>query len=674
MEWTKLPFVRATLCLLAGIFAGYYKLLYFDLALWVLLFTGVIFVSLHFLIPKDLKTSVKPYKGILFFIFIFFTGSTRLFQSHPELKNNYFGNQEFAAYQARLISPQEPYSKGSKGLFEVNYINTAKGWKRSNGKVILYFNFPIELHYGDICQINDKPSTIQSPLNPDEFNYKEYQFIKGITHTHFIKKELFIKTSNLPPSQIKAFAIRIAEQYDKLVTRYVKSKKAEALVLGFILGSKKQMDPALLRAFSTTGLSHILSVSGFHTALIYSILLFFLSFLKRSAFGNYAFTIIVISLMCLYAVVTGLSAPVIRATVMISLLLIGKTFKRNTSGIQILSVSTFFILLADPWTGLDLGFQLSVLAVLGISLYYKDINSFFTPKNYLLRKSWELTSVSLSAQFLTFPLLLVYFHHFPIYFIAANILAALPVILIIYTALLLPFLSFSVYLSQKLGIIITFLCDLMDSNILFFTKLPDPFQAGLYPNNMEALLVAITWICLYYCIQQKTIRPAIVSFVALLTLTISICIAQNEHSAQKKLTVFNYNKHTLISIIDGNSATILSDIAISSDSAIFRQKLKDFLGRQQIVNTTFKKLNSDVSISFNNKSILILSHKCKSQLAQMADLVILRNYKGDTTIKDFVRSEKIILDGSTGAKYRKLCNLSSYKTWENGAFILDLKD
>ena len=76
----------------------------------------------------------------------------------------------------------------------------------------------------------------------------------------------------------------------------------------------------------------------------------------------------------LFAFISGLSPSVVRAAVMFSLFLFGKTFRLQTNIFNTLLASAFLVLLSDPFLILDIGFQLSYLALGGIL--------FFQPKIY----------------------------------------------------------------------------------------------------------------------------------------------------------------------------------------------------------------------------------------------------------------------------------------------------
>ncbi|RYY97267.1 MAG: ComEC/Rec2 family competence protein, partial [Chitinophagaceae bacterium] len=105
---------------------------------------------------------------------------------------------------------------------------------------------------------------------------------------------------------------------------------------------------------------------------------------------------------------------------MFSLLLIGQTLGRANNPLNTLAVSAFLILLLDPYALTTAGFQLSYLAVGGLTLWYESLYQSLTFRFWLADKLWKITAMSLVAQVITFPLGVYYFHQFPTYFWLAN--------------------------------------------------------------------------------------------------------------------------------------------------------------------------------------------------------------------------------------------------------------
>src|SRR5690606_32597110 len=118
------------------------------------------------------------------------------------------------------------------------------------------------------------------------------------------------------------------------------------------------------------GTVHALAVSGMHVSLVYFMVVFLLGFLKRLKYGKFLFTVIALFVFWFYAMVTGFSPSVVRAVTMFSVVLMAGMFRRNTGIYNTLSFSAFVILCFEPYWLMNIGFQFSFMAVMGIAYIY----------------------------------------------------------------------------------------------------------------------------------------------------------------------------------------------------------------------------------------------------------------------------------------------------------------
>ncbi len=127
------------------------------------------------------------------------------------------------------------------------------------------------------------------------------------------------------------------------------------------------------------------------------LLSFMLSFLDRFRYGKTIKAILIILIIWYYSLLTGFSPAVCRAAVMISMVIIGKTYSKYINTLNILAISAFFLLLYDPFFITDVGFQLSYLAVAGLIILQPIVYKWFDIENKLGDKLWALCSVSIAA-------------------------------------------------------------------------------------------------------------------------------------------------------------------------------------------------------------------------------------------------------------------------------------
>lgn len=256
------------------------------------------FVSLNLIVSITLFSGVS------------LTGYTITWLNTPVNYNNYFANvnDEILAYAAVVI--QEPVSKvkSTKVLLTIQAVKNTKGWHNAAGKIILFIkrdSIKHEIKYGQRILVIGAPQMIEPPKNPEEFNYKQYIGFQGIRFQHYINKgELSILNENIG-SSIIIYSLKTRRWCEQLLNGYVKSQRERAIALALILGIKDQIDNDISAAYAAAGAMHVLAVSGLHVGVIYWILSFALTPLKKRKIGKWLY--LVVALVCLwsYAFVTG---------------------------------------------------------------------------------------------------------------------------------------------------------------------------------------------------------------------------------------------------------------------------------------------------------------------------------------------------------------------------------
>ena len=195
----------------------------------------------------------------------------------------------------------------------------------------------------------------------------------------------------------------------KYVFESIESKLGErkaALITSVSFGYKGELNEDHKELMKNLGISHVISISGLHLVLVYSVL--------RRLLGVKLSLILAL----VYVLFSVASAPAVRAYIMIVILTFGKIVKRNYNPLASLSLAGIILLLIKPYYIYNIGYVLSFLATLGIILFNKDLNK----KLYKLPNSIRNTiAISLSAQILTLPIIILYFNEVSLNFIVGNI-------------------------------------------------------------------------------------------------------------------------------------------------------------------------------------------------------------------------------------------------------------
>ncbi len=403
-------------------------------------------------------------------------------------------------------------------------------------KIIGYFskaNFDSSISTGDQLILLARPQEIRNSGNPFEIDYQSMMHRNDIWFSVYLKAGSYLKTGN----QINRLGLKAELYRDRLIsmlTAAITAKEERSVVSALTLGYRSEIDPETLDYFASTGAMHVLSVSGLHVALIYFILGFLLAFIKRGRFGIVVFSVVMILFLWIYAFITGFSPAVQRATVMFTFVIIGNGLRRQVNIYNSLTASAFFLLLLNPEVIFDIGFQLSYLAVFGIVLIQPALNGILEINNPILKWSWSLFTVSLAAQFITFPLGLFYFNQFPNLFWLSGFVV-IPVTTVIIWLTLAFFICSPFHgIALIIGMIIEKSTHIMLLALKEMDALPYSLTEGivLSPVQVWVLFACILAIVIFFATKKKT------WLFATLILFLNFQIAE----LHEKVKTFNQNK------------------------------------------------------------------------------------------------------------------------------------
>lgn len=448
-RWLPYPFLRFTPVWIAGILSANYLSLNISLSIWI---TVILLYSVLVLaIPNRQIYRWHTLMGIcglltLFITAYFYTHFRQLDRQPWHISRM---NSNYTHYVATVQEPAEARSRSFRSLVEVDYLlhQDSSGAIHSypaRGRVIIYQPRTDSLkllQYGDQLLIKGKPQLVREPANPQEFDYRQFLAQQHIYHQHYLRKENWIHKGNEAPNPVLYHAYNLREQCRQIFQMHIHDPQARGIALALVLGIKNELDDNVRAAYAAAGAMHVLAVSGLHVGIIYLVIAFLLQPLEqRGVWGKTLKALLCLLALWSYALLTGMSASVMRAATMFSFIIVANAIRRQTNIYNTIAASAFFLLMYDPMLLLSVGFQLSYLAVLGIVYLQPKIYRWVTPNSKWLDWLWGLTAVSIAAQLATFPLGLYYFQQFPVYFWLSNIL----VIPAAYVILSLGLLSFVV--------------------------------------------------------------------------------------------------------------------------------------------------------------------------------------------------------------------------------------
>lgn len=195
-------------------------------------------------------------------------------------------------------------------------------------------------------------------------------------------------------------------------------------VLSTAIFATDDVQPDIRNNFRITGLSHLLCVSGFHVGIVAALVLFVLSPLRLTGRRVTLRFAIAVVLIWIYALITGLSAPVTRAAVMLTLFALARITQRRANPFNTLLLAFCAVLALDPWQLFSAGFQLSFAAVAGILLLARKLNP-FAERQRLWFKIAAVFTVPIAAMLATAPLMLLWFQRLPLLSVPVNAIGTL---------------------------------------------------------------------------------------------------------------------------------------------------------------------------------------------------------------------------------------------------------
>jgi len=158
-----------------------------------------------------------------------------------------------------------------------------------------------------------------------------------------------------------------------------------------------------------TGTVHIIAISGLHLGIVAFMVLLLLKLIRIPKRPRYIVTIFILFIYC---ILTGSSVPVVRASIMATILLLGYVIRRRADIYNCLSLAALIILFINPWQLFQISFQLSFLSVVSLGFISPKIYALFSDevkKSKYLKVLISIFSASLGAWLGLLPLILYYF-------------------------------------------------------------------------------------------------------------------------------------------------------------------------------------------------------------------------------------------------------------------------
>jgi competence protein ComEC len=657
---------KLTFFFAVGILTGYY----FSFSLkCILIINGICFFTFcFFYFFYRLTIKENNYFGLFTFIIFFLFGiMTIFFHTHRNQINHYSllsKDLKVVKLKLHVYKKLKPTKSSNKYLAKVVSINS----KATSGIILINTDSSLNVTIDDFFYTTSNLKHIKKPLNPYQFDYKKYMSNQNVYHQVFLNTSNTLKLSSMPSLYGKANYIR--NKINNTFINYNVSDKHRSIINALFLGQRQAISKDTYQSFTKSGAIHILAISGLHIGL----LMFLLGFLFKPLFhlkhGRVLVPVLIVLFLWCYAFLTGMSASVIRAVTMFSLVSIAIYGNRVANTLHVLVVSFFLLLLYNPFYLFDIGFQLSYLSVFAIVWIKPILDIFWSPKYYIIKKFADIFKITLSVQFGVLPLSLFYFHQFPGLFFISN-LVIIPLLGILLCAGLLTIIF------AYFGSIPILLLDFLEyslSLLLSFVDFISSIEMFVISNISFNYVYLMFWyifiICIVLVLKSFSYNRLVFSLLSIILLQIGF-IYNKKQSASSEFIIFNQYKNTLIAEKKGE------DLVYRSSSSKRLKPIRDYMVNK-FVNILIRDSLQNIYI-YKEHKILVVDAKAIYNVSFSPDIILLTD-SPKVNLKRLISILKpnlIIADNNNYNSFLEMWKLtcleesqSFYSIKEKGAFIL----
>ena len=599
ISWCKYPFIRLLIPFAIGIVLAFSldSLLSEEKTIRVLLI--ILFFLLISLIVISKLFKSYHYRWIFFlllFIYLILLGFSFVkIKGFKLIVNDISKMDNIPKYYLARLSECPMMKKNSvKVMLNVFAFEDESDLKGIDSKVVAYVEKDensLKLKYGDCIIFTTNPEEVEKPPNPEQFDYKDYLYKRGVTHQVYLNSDAWIDIDYNDSNPIYRFSYWLRDFLLETIKKLGVHDEEYAVAAAILLGYDDSLPQELRQKYVAAGAMHILCVSGLHVGVIFMVFSYMLFFLnERKKIQRVVKHLILLFLIWLYALLAGLAPSILRATIMLSFVIIGNVINKKGVVLNSLAASAFILLCVNPANLFDVGFQLSYVAVIGIVVLQVPISKMFYSKCKIVNKVWEITSVTISAQIATAPFTIYYFHQFPIYFWLSNLFMTPISSVVIIGGMVMLLIFFIPYVNVAVAWIVSKMIYVMNFGVSWIESLPYSIIKGLYINDIQFVILLVMLLLLLLLIECKDVKLLLLIMVmscVFLIVNVDINLKRNE---QKEMIIYSINNTTAIDFISGGEHLILSDTVFINDKSAFSYNIENFLIKKGLYHAVKSKL------------------------------------------------------------------------------------
>ena len=335
--------------------------------------------------------------------------------------------------------------------------------------------------------------------------YNSYLFHHGICATAYASSNQWQVKPCLGDPSILLVAKNQQEKLHHIYDEHGINDEAGSIIEAMTIGRKTDLLADTRDAYSKAGVSHILALSGFHVGIIVLMLQFFFFGKILPLRWQWICNILIIIALWLYALLTGVSPSLVRASSMFTILLLCQFFNREVLSPNSCALAYFLMLCINPFYLHDIGFQLSFIAVGAIGILGKRLVNLCTSSPKLIHYMWFITivAISLISTLFTAPLVAHYFGRFTPISLLSNLVLFPFVYLLMWTSILWWLFLWCDPINTFLTDVLNWTANTLNTIVEKLSSLPFA-TVEWHPNQLTTILCYVALLILTYYILRKT--------------------------------------------------------------------------------------------------------------------------------------------------------------------------
>ncbi len=687
--WKQVPSLRLLVPFIAGILIQWYVPI--PLKVLIISFLFIALAGLAFyILPQAYKFSLRWLQGIFVQLLLLVFGAGIVY-NHDIVNNQLWIGNHYIDSSALLVTIKEPLvekAKSYKALGAIEAVQIKGQWRQVKGNMLLYFkkdSLPPTVAYGTQIIFTKPLQKISNSGNPGAFNYQRFCAFQDIHHQAFIKQNEYVITGTTNVNALQQWLFNLRSNVIFTLQNYIYDDREEGVAEALLIGYRDDLDKDLVQAYSNTGVVHIIAISGLHLGMIYMVLVWLFNRFKKRKWIAWTKPIVILGVLWIFSLLAGAVPSILRSAVMFSCIILGEVINKKASIYNNLAVSAFAMLCFNPFYLWDVGFQLSYAAVLSIVTFMKPVYNWFYLNNKILDAIWKMNAVTISAQVLTLPIVLYYFHQFPNLFLITNFVIVPLSSIILFSELALLMVSGAPLLATWMGAMCSAMLRGMNNFIGYMNAIPFSVTENIRMSLPQAIVLAVFIMSLSYWMLRKHKNSLFVGLAAVFVFFVMKGTEIIFTTRQQKLIVYNVPQHTSIDFIYEDKFYFMGDSAVAADGFLKNFHLKSartIFGIQPAVQLENLRITFPF-VEFGQKKILLVDQPYRFQSSQKipVDLIIIAKnpklYISELT--ETFDCKQIVFDGSNALwkinQWKKDCDslhLPHHSTADKGAFEMNL--